>query len=202
MSRPLVSYFYLFLGVLIFTLGCRTKGATVRGEMDGVYRASKDLQAGFAAGVTMRQLTDYKIRLDSELRIVDDKMRSNPSVRDRLQPYREAYFNGLQASDLAARVADYWLEMSACKGREPSFPSDREFKEKPLDEKIRVHTAQGEFFERLLACIEKYRKEESSLETISKNLNSGCKEVTNDDCFAKNAAKLLSSADSMLCGNQ
>lgn len=147
----------------MFASACRSRVEVARAEMDDVYRTSKDIQANFAAGVGIKQLTDLKVRLDSELRIIDDRIHSSSSVRNRLQPYRNAYFKALQACDLVARVVDFKLRVSACQGEEPAEFSLRDLRGMPTDEAVSKVVARADWMGRVLQCSKKYGGEVAAL---------------------------------------
>ena len=174
--------------------------------MNGVYRTSKDIQASLAAGINLKQLSDLKIRLDSELRIVDDRIHSDSFARDRLSSYHRAYSKALVACDLLARVVDRKIEEAACWGERVTISSD--YKQKSFEERRAEIAAVNESLERDLRCDKKYFADNFAWSKESMRITAGrCKDdgfpvPGPPDCLIRNANGLLRQADALLYGSR
>jgi hypothetical protein len=204
-GRLLSQCFPVFV-VCASTLACRSKVVVAREEMNGVYRTSKDIQASLVAGVNLRRFSDLKIRLDSELRIVDDRIHSDSFARDRLSSYRRSYGKALVACDLLARVVDRKIEEAACWGESVTYSSD--YEQKSFEERRAEIAAVYESLERGMRCDKKYFADNSVWSKESMRITGGrCKEdgfpgPGPPDCLMRNANDLLRQADALLYGSR
>jgi hypothetical protein len=164
--------------------------------MDGVYKSAKSLEAALAAGPELSQLASGRLRLDTELRIVSDRMRTDSSAGSRLNESYGAYLVALKTCAVLEGVLRHQAQVDACIG-----PSNLNLEKKRIgledvEELSRV-------LERTQGCVHRFWAQEEELSHQSTALSTGCSDDAHsasaqDACLLKRTDMLLKSADALL----